>query len=81
MSCRLLILLEVVSNKEKQLYNSTKLQSKNKYSHVPHKKGASIKTHEDFCEVSFDVPPGKPTEEMYKRNQPIESILKLMDKH
>ena len=54
------------SSGELNLSSHTNLQSTNLYHCVSYKKDACIKIYEDFCDVSFDTPPGKPIEEVCK---------------
>ena len=45
---------------------STKKSAPNRPPKVSHRKDASIGTHEAFCDMYFDVPPGKPIKEVRK---------------
>ena len=43
------------------------------------RKDASVGPYEDFCDTSFDFPPGKSIEEVLKVFQLLKNILKLID--
>ena len=49
-----------------KLYESTNKSTTNRTHKVSHKKDTSIGTHEAFCDISFDVLPGKLMEEVHK---------------
>ena len=62
-----------------KLSPSTNKSCPTRDSKVSYRNDASIGTHDDFCDISFDVPPGKRIEEVRKVFQLIETTLKLID--